>query len=239
MAGVAKVLALTAFAGFIQVECFHHPRAASSIRPSSVKISPRFAARRARVVANGKPWDETPVPYASISIGVPKEVFEGEKRVSQTPTTVKALTDSGFRVVVETGAGAGASFSDEAYAAAGATVAATAAEAWSADMVLHINPPTAAEAASLGEGQALVSLVAPRQNEAMVADWAARGVAAVALDMVPRTLSRGQAFDVLSSQVISSVSQPPPKTPPSWMVVLLSLFEPSSQLTARILQSVP
>ena len=97
---------------------------------------------------------------------MPREVFPDEKRVAQTPSTVALLVKKGFKVVVEKGAGEAASFSDAQYEEAGATVVP---EAWSqADLVLKIHPPTEGEAALL-EDRAIISMLAPRQNEDLVA----------------------------------------------------------------------
>ena len=113
------------------------------------------------------PWDETPVPYPDLTAGVPRETPGGEARVAQTPATTMALVGKGLAVAVESGAGARASFSDDAYREAGAIVAAPsdgdglAAAVWGADLVVKVHPPSAEEAARLGRGQALVSLLAP------------------------------------------------------------------------------
>ena len=74
-------------------------------------------------------------------IGVPRETRPGETRVAATPATVRQLTALGYDVVVETGAGAAASFPDDGYREAGARLG-TAEEAWDADVVLHVARPT-------------------------------------------------------------------------------------------------
>jgi hypothetical protein len=86
-------------------------------------------------------WDEKPVSYSSITVGVPKELFPGEKRVAQTPITVAALVKQGFTVMVEQGAGGAATFTDEAYRDAGAQISENN-TVWSADIILKIHPPT-------------------------------------------------------------------------------------------------
>ena len=166
------------------------------------------AAAPATAAAKHPPllWDETPVPYSDLTVGVPKETLEGETRVAQTPATAKALVGKGFAVAVESGAGARASFSDDEYREAGAIVAAPsdgdglAAAVWGADLVVKVHPPSAEEAARLGRGKALVSLLASGLPESPLEVLAEAGVAAFALDAVPRTLPRAQAFDVLSPQ---------------------------------------
>ncbi len=128
-------------------------------------------------------------------IGVPRESRRGETRVAATPKTVEQLLALGFEVSVESGAGLRSSYTDEAYAAAGATVAA---DVWGGDLLLKINAPEREEIARLRPGQYLVSLLAPALNPDLVADLAAAGVTAMAMDAVPR-ISRAQSLDVLSS----------------------------------------
>jgi NAD(P) transhydrogenase subunit alpha len=117
--------------------------------------------------------------------------------VAATPATVTQLRKLGYEVVVESGAGRGASFSDEAYAEAGAAVGERAA-AWGADIVLAVNPPSAEEIGLLREGALLVALLAPATGPDLLQALAARGVTALAMDAVPR-ISRAQSLDVLSS----------------------------------------
>ncbi|RBY90769.1 Re/Si-specific NAD(P)(+) transhydrogenase subunit alpha [Blastococcus sp. TF02A-26] len=130
-------------------------------------------------------------------IGVPRETSPGETRVAATPTTVRALIGLGHEVVVESGAGAGASHPDEAYAEAGARIG-TAAEAWGAGLVLHVAKPAREELDRLADGAVLVSLLAPAFDAELVAALAARPITALAMDAVPR-ISRAQSLDVLSS----------------------------------------
>ncbi|MEO7070662.1 MAG: Re/Si-specific NAD(P)(+) transhydrogenase subunit alpha [Nostocoides sp.] len=128
-------------------------------------------------------------------IGVPRESRAGETRVAATPKTVEQLTGLGYAVSVESGAGRRSSYPDEAYAAAGATVAA---DVWGADLLLKINAPSTEEIARLHPDQYLVSLLAPALNPDLVSELAAAGVTALAMDAVPR-ISRAQSLDVLSS----------------------------------------
>ncbi len=130
-------------------------------------------------------------------IGVPRESKAGERRVAATPKTVEQLVKLGHQVVVESGAGASASYEDGGYAAAGATVA-DAAAVWGAELVTKINPPTDDELGLMRPGAILVSLISPALNPALVQRLAAAGVTAMAMDAVPR-ISRAQALDVLSS----------------------------------------
>jgi NAD(P) transhydrogenase alpha subunit len=117
--------------------------------------------------------------------------------VAATPATVEQLVRLGYDVVVETGAGAASSFPDEAYAEAGATVAA-ADEAWGADIVLRVNAPAVGEIGRLRDGATLVSLLSPALNPDLVDALAQRPITVLAMDAVPR-ISRAQSLDVLSS----------------------------------------
>ena len=130
-------------------------------------------------------------------IGVPKETRPGERLVAATPKTVAQLRKLGYDVVVESGAGAGASFSDAAFVAEGATIG-DATAAWGADVVTAVNPPAEQDVARLREGSYLVAQLAPHSRADLVSSLAAKGVTALALDAVPR-ISRAQALDVLSS----------------------------------------
>ena len=127
-------------------------------------------------------------------IGVPRETGEHETRVAATPATVVGLTDLGATVVVEPGAGERASFTDAAYAAAGAELG----DPWPADVVLALRPPDAEHLDRMAPGSTLVAMVAPARNPELLADLARRGITVLATDAVPR-ISRAQSLDVLSS----------------------------------------
>ena len=136
-------------------------------------------------------------PLSALTVGVPKEVLPGERRVAQTPESVAGLVNKGFGVAVEAGAGSDASFRDSAFVSAGARIV-DAATALGADVVLKVRPPSVAEVAALRPGGLLVSLLQPAINAALVKALAERGVTAVAMDQIPR-ITRAQQFDVLSS----------------------------------------
>ncbi|MFD2090919.1 Re/Si-specific NAD(P)(+) transhydrogenase subunit alpha [Blastococcus deserti] len=134
---------------------------------------------------------------ATLRIGVPRETRPRETRVAATPATVGKLIALGYDVVVESGAGVAASFPDDAYAAAGASVG-TAEDAWQADVVLRVNAPAVDEIPRLRHGATLISLLSPGLNPDLVDALAARPITVLAMDAVPR-ISRAQSMDVLSS----------------------------------------
>jgi len=131
-------------------------------------------------------------------IGVPAETRPGETRVAATPETVKKLAAMN-QVRVQAGAGTASSIRDADFEAAGATLVATAAEAYDADIVLKVRAPGQDELPLLRANSILVGLLDPFNASAMEA-IAGRGVTAFAMELLPRTISRGQAMDVLSSQ---------------------------------------
>jgi len=134
------------------------------------------------------------------TIGIPKETFAGEKRVATAPEVVEKLIKLGFGVIVESGAGNGANFYDDAFAAAGAKIAKTPAELWSSsDIVFKVRAPDAAEVALMKPGQTLISFIWPAQNPDLMKALAARKVTVLAMDAVPRLLSRAQKMDALTS----------------------------------------
>ncbi|MBA0015247.1 MAG: NAD(P) transhydrogenase subunit alpha part 1 [Nitrosomonadaceae bacterium] len=133
-------------------------------------------------------------------IGIPVEIRGGETRVAATPETVKKYTDKGFHVVlVQSGAGAGASIADEAYSAAGATIVKSAAELYSqSQIVLKVRGPDANELTMMRKDAVLLGLLVPHQADGIAA-LATHGLTAFAMEKLPR-ISRAQSMDVLSSQ---------------------------------------
>jgi NAD(P) transhydrogenase subunit alpha len=130
-------------------------------------------------------------------IGVPAETRDGETRVAATAETVKKLVSAGHQLLVERGAGVAASQTDEAYTAAGATLA-NADEALSAELVLKVRAPQAHELSRMKPDTALVGMLNPFDRDGLGA-MAGAGLTAFALEAAPRT-TRAQSLDVLSSQ---------------------------------------
>ncbi len=140
-------------------------------------------------------------------IGIPKEIMHGEGRVSAIPETVAKLKADGFDVLVEKTAGDGAFFSDEEYAAAGATLMDDVAELYNqADIILKVKEPQFNTAKNMHEvdmmhaGQYLITFIHPASpvNHAMVKKMAENGIIGLTLDGVPR-ISRAQNLDALTS----------------------------------------
>ncbi|MGB0359964.1 MAG: Re/Si-specific NAD(P)(+) transhydrogenase subunit alpha [Endozoicomonas sp.] len=130
-------------------------------------------------------------------IGVPGEVQVSENRVAATPDTVGKLQKLGFDVVVERGAGVKASFEDDTFSQAGATVV-DRDDVWNSDIILKVNAPIDEEIALLKEGATLASFIWPAQNVALMNKLSQHNVNVLAMDSVPR-LSRSQSLDALSS----------------------------------------
>ncbi|MBL0140935.1 MAG: Re/Si-specific NAD(P)(+) transhydrogenase subunit alpha [Betaproteobacteria bacterium] len=136
-----------------------------------------------------------------LKIGVPRETFAGEKRVATVPDVVEKLIKLGFSVAVESGAGDLANFGDDTYRAAGAEIIEGAAALWAAsDIVFKVRAPSAEEVGLMREGTTLVSFVWPAQNPDLMQQLAAKKVTVLAIDALPRTLSRAQKMDALTSQ---------------------------------------
>src|ERR1700722_12780059 len=131
-------------------------------------------------------------------VGVPKEMAQGEKRVSLIPDGLSKLV--GVSVVVEKGAGDAAGIPDAAYVEKGATIAADASALYGqADVIIRVPPPSTAEAAMMKEGSTLISFLYPLDNLEVVKVLSTRKVTAFAMELIPR-ISRAQPMDALSSQ---------------------------------------
>jgi NAD(P) transhydrogenase subunit alpha len=128
-------------------------------------------------------------------IGVVRETGSDERRVALVPKAVASLINSGVIVVVEAGAGNQALLPDDLYTEAGATIG----DAWAADVVVKVAPPTAEEVGKLKSGQTLLGFLAPRNADNQIEALKKAGVQAFALEAIPR-ISRAQVMDALSSQ---------------------------------------
>ena len=132
-------------------------------------------------------------------LGVPKEIYENESRVAATPDTVKKLQKLGFGILVQSGAGESANFTDEAYRQAGCHIVDDASTLWQeADIILKVRAPQDWEVDNLPQGKTIISFLWPAQNEELLNKLAERNTTAIAMDAIPR-ISRAQKMDALSS----------------------------------------
>jgi len=129
------------------------------------------------------------------TVGVVRESGADERRVALVPKAVGSLVNQGLAVVVESGAGEAALLPDDLYTEAGATIG----DAWAADVVVKVAPPTADEVGKLRSGQTLIGFLAPRNADNQIGALTSAGVQAFALEAIPR-ISRAQSMDALSSQ---------------------------------------
>src|ERR1035437_99008 len=123
-------------------------------------------------ISNSSPAE---IPKTAQRIGVPREVFPGEKRVATVPEVVEKLIKLGFSVAVESGAGDAANVSDADYQAAGASIVPDAAQLWAtSDIVFKVRGPTTDEVSLMRQGGILVSFIWPAQNPDLMQLLAAR-----------------------------------------------------------------
>ncbi|KAG5927963.1 hypothetical protein E4U42_001500 [Claviceps africana] len=177
---------------------------------SSIACHPPALLQRASVVTTASPASDAQnhaaalaprtTPYRELTVGVPKEVIAGERRVALTPANVALLLKKGLgKVLVQSSAGSQAGFLDGAYEEAGATMVQSSRTVWSAsDIVLKVRGPSEHEVASMQEKQIIISLLQPAQNQDIVNKIADNKATCFAMDMIPR-ISRAQVFDALSS----------------------------------------
>jgi H+-translocating NAD(P) transhydrogenase subunit alpha len=135
-----------------------------------------------------------------VSVGVVKESAPGERRVAVVPEVVPRLTALGLEVLVETDAGVAAWLRDSSYREAGAAVVSGAELDERADILLCVGTPPLDRVARLRTGQTLIGMLNPANRDELTTICAGRGITAISLDLLPRTLSRAQAMDALSSQ---------------------------------------
>lgn len=169
--------------------------------------------------------DISGIPYSSLTVGVPREIFPNECRVALTPQNVALLRKKGFsKVLVEENAGTEAQFLDEHYVTAGATLVSKEQLLKETDILLKVRPPLRGqEDEQVKEGSTIISFLYPTQNKSIVEALASRNVNAFAvscpsrlicfsccvtyslcqMDMIPR-ISRAQVFDALRCEMCTS-----------------------------------
>ncbi len=135
-----------------------------------------------------------------MKVGVARESAPGERRVALVPEALGKLTAAGLEILVEHDAGRGAAIPDSAYTDAGATIVSTADLYGQSDVVLRVQKPSESEVKVMRQGQAVLGLLQPLIDPQTAAALASQGVTAISLDAIPRTLSRAQTMDALSSQ---------------------------------------
>ncbi len=137
----------------------------------------------------------------TLMIGIPREIATGEKRVATVPDVVEKLIKLGFKVAVESGAGDAANCGDDTYRAAGAEIIDGASKLWAAsDIIFKVCVPTSAEVGLMREGGTLIGFIWPAQNPELMQQLAAKKATVLAIDSLPRQLSRAQKMDALTSQ---------------------------------------
>ncbi|KAE8636380.1 hypothetical protein XENTR_v10002966 [Xenopus tropicalis] len=152
-------------------------------------------------------WCQQPVrpgvPYKQLTVGVPKEIFQNEKRVALSPAGVQALVKQGFNVVVEAGAGEASKFSDDQYKEAGAKIQGTK-DVLASDLVLKVRAPMLNPALGVHEADlfksssTLISFIYPAQNPDLLSKLSEKNMTILAMDQVPR-VTIAQGYDALSS----------------------------------------
>jgi NAD(P) transhydrogenase subunit alpha len=135
-----------------------------------------------------------------MKVGVARETAPGERRVALVPEALGKLTAAGLEILVEANAGAGALIPDQAYTDAGAKVVSTKDLYAQSDVILRVQKPSGDEVKKLRSGQVVVGVLQPLIDTKTAEALAKQGVTAVSLDAIPRTLSRAQSMDALSSQ---------------------------------------
>ncbi|XP_026029796.1 NAD(P) transhydrogenase, mitochondrial [Astatotilapia calliptera] len=143
------------------------------------------------------------IPYKQLTVGVPKEIFQNERRVALSPAGVQALIKQGFNVVVESGAGECSKFGDEQYAQAGATIK-DLKDVLASDVVVKVRAPIFNPALGVHEvdmmkdASTLISFIYPAQNPELMDMLSKKKATVLAMDQVPR-VTIAQGYDALSS----------------------------------------
>jgi len=133
-----------------------------------------------------------------MKICIPQESFPGEKRVATTPEIAEKLIAMGFTVAIESGAGSGSDYTDDAYREAGVEIQSPATLWSTADVILKVRSPLASEVELMKAGSWLISFIWPAQQPELLKQFASKGSTVLAMDCVPR-ISRAQKMDALSS----------------------------------------
>ncbi|XP_050537669.1 NAD(P) transhydrogenase, mitochondrial-like [Daktulosphaira vitifoliae] len=155
-------------------------------------LRPNFDSKSARGKHGG-----TSIPYDRLQVGVPKEIWQNEKRVALVPTSVELLSKNGMNVTVEQDAGSGAKFRDHDYETAGAQIK-TKQEIFQSDVILKVRYPVPAEIPLFKDESTLISFFYPGQNQDLINELKKKRMNVFAMDCIPR-ISRAQIFDALSS----------------------------------------
>jgi H+-translocating NAD(P) transhydrogenase len=148
-----------------------------------------FVLEEQKEVVSAAPFS---APFSNYTIGVPKESHLNEKRVSTSPENVQKYKKMGFNVVVESGAGDAAAFSDQQYRDAGASIA-DKETTWKQNVILKVRAPTAEEANRMSEGARLISFLYPGQNKDVVDILQKKKCTSWAMELIPR-ISRAQVW---------------------------------------------
>ncbi|XP_063851492.1 NAD(P) transhydrogenase, mitochondrial-like [Scylla paramamosain] len=182
----------------ISVTCLDAGSLGTAGSRSRLLNSVRGLRTHSRLQEAAKPAEAIPgIPYKNLTIGVPKEIWQNERRVALAPTSVAALCKKGFSVSIEDGAGVQAKYLNSAYEEAGAKIVDRNA-AFTSDIVLKVRQPATEEVALFKDGGSLVSFMYPAQNKELLNQLAAKKMTVFGMDCVPR-ISRAQVFDALSS----------------------------------------
>ncbi|NWR36418.1 NNTM protein, partial [Tachuris rubrigastra] len=169
----------------------------------STKTVPFLRMFRTHQMLTSQASPKPGIPYKQLTVGVPKEIFENEKRVALSPAGVQALVKQGFSVVVESGAGEASKFSDDHYREVGAKIQGTK-EVLASDLVVKVRAPTYNSALGVHEADlfktaaTLISFIYPAQNPDLLKKLAEKKATVLAMDQVPR-VTIAQGYDALSS----------------------------------------
>jgi NAD(P) transhydrogenase subunit alpha len=135
-----------------------------------------------------------------MKVGVARETAQGERRVALVPDAIDKLRAADISVLVERGAGEAAAFPDDSYVEADARIVTAPTLYANSDIILRIHRPTPAELKATHPGQVIIGMLAPLLDPLAMAEMASLQLTTISLDAIPRTISRAQGMDALSSQ---------------------------------------